>query len=303
MSNLKRILEKREFAITAECGPPKGADPEVILKKAEMLKNSVHAVNITDNQTAVVRMSSMAGCLLVKSAGLEPVLQMTVRDRNRIALQSDILGASALGIQNVLCISGDHQILGSQPQAAGVFDLDSIQFLDTLKKMRDNGILTGGEKLSKPPELFIGAAANPFAEPFNFRVVRLAKKIAAGAQFIQTQCIYNLDRFEKFMEMAVEKGLHEKTYILGGVTPLKSAKMAKYMSTGVAGMDVPDHVIKRMGGVPPDRQREEGIKICVETVQRLREIKGVRGVHIMAIEWEESVSEIVERTGLMPLKQ
>jgi methylenetetrahydrofolate reductase (NADPH) len=300
VSRLKEILNQGTFAVTAECGPPKGADPEVILKKAELLKGKVDAVNVTDNQTAIVRMSSLAACVLLKNQGMDPVLQVVVRDRNRIALQSDILGASALGIRNILCLSGDHQRFGNQPQAVGVFDLDSIQFVQVVRNMREQGVVLGGEALSKAPDLFIGAAANPFGDPFNFRVVRLAKKVAAGAEFIQTQCVYNLERFEKWMAMARDRGLTEKVHILGGVTPLKSAGMAKYMKKRVAGMDVPDEVIRRMEGVPSKKQAEEGLKICVETIQRLREVPGVRGVHIMAIEWEEKVGEIVERAGLLP---
>ena len=300
MSNLKRVLENGEFAVTAECGPPKGADPEPVIKKAGFLKDKVDAVNVTDNQTAIVRMSSLAGCSLLKTLGFDPVLQMVVRDRNRIALQSDILGASALGIMNVLCLSGDHQIFGNQPQAMGVFDLDSIQFVKTVRAMRDNATILGGDVLNLPPDLFIGAAANPFGDPFEFRVIRLSKKIMAGADFIQTQCIYNLKRFEKWVNMARDKGLTEKAYILGGVTPLKSPRMAKYMKNKVSGMDVPDAVIKRMEDVPKDKQREEGIRISVETIERLKEMPGVKGVHIMAIEWEEGVGEIVERAGLLP---
>jgi len=231
---------------------------------------------------------------------LDPVLQVVVRDRNRIALQSDILGAAALGIRNVLCLSGDHQGFGNQPEAVGVFDLDSIQFIQVVKTMRDEGTILGGEPLSKSPDLFIGAAANPFADPLAFRVVRLAKKIGAGADFIQTQCVYNLERFEKWMEMARDRGLTEKVFILGGVTPLKSVGMAKYMRDKVAGMDIPDEVIDRMGKVPKEKQKEEGINICIETIQRLKEIEGVHGVHVMAIEWEEAVGEIVERAGLIP---
>ena len=299
-SRLKQILAEGQFAVTAECGPPKGADPEAIIRKADLLKGSVDAVNVTDNQTAIVRMSSLAACTLLKSAGLDPVLQVVVRDRNRIALQSDILGASALGVRNVLCLSGDHQRFGNQPQAVGVFDLDSIQFVQIVRSMRDSGVILGGEPLTKAPDLFIGAAANPFADPFAFRVVRLAKKIAAGAEFIQTQCVYNLERFEKWIQMAKERGLTEKVYILGGVTPLKSAGMAKYMKSKVAGMDVPDEVIKRMEGVPSKNQAAEGIKICVETIEVLKKTKGVHGIHIMAIEWEEKVREIVERAGLLP---
>jgi len=299
-SGLKQILEKGQSAVTAECGPPKGADQEAIFRKADLLKGSVDAANVTDNQTAIVRRSSLAACTLLKSAGLDPVLQVVVRDRNRIALQSDILGASALGIRNVLCLSGDHQRFGNQPQAVGVFDLDSIQFVQTVRSMRDAGVILGGETLTKAPDLFIGAAANPFADPFAFRVVRLAKKIAAGGEFIQTQCVYNLERFEKWIQMAKERGLTEKVYIFGGVTPLKSARMAKYMKSKVAGMDVPDEVIRRMEGVPSKNQAAEGIKICVETIEVLKETKGVHGIHIMAIEWEEKVREIVERAGLLP---
>ena len=300
ISRLKKVLEKGEFAVTSECGPPKGANPDVVFKKAELLRGKVDSINVTDNQTAIVRMSSMAACSLIMNAGLDPVLQMVVRDRNRIALQSDILGASALGIRNVLCLSGDHHSFGNQAEAAGVFDLDSIQLIQVVKNMRDEGIIVGGDVLDDPPDLFIGAAANPFADPIDFRVVRLAKKINAGANFIQTQCIYNLDRFETWIKMAVDKGLTEKTYILGGVTPLKSPGMAKYMKNKVAGMNIPDELIKRMEGVSKDKQRDEGIRICVETIERLKEMPGVKGVHIMAIEWEEAVGEIADRAGLLP---
>jgi methylenetetrahydrofolate reductase (NADPH) len=193
------------------------------MQKAALLKGIVDAVNITDNQTAIVRMSSLAACSLLVKAGIDPVFQAVVRDRNRIALQSDIIGAASIGINNVLCLSGDHQIFGNEPQAMGVFDLDSIQFMNAVKNMRDKGILIGGDKLTKAPELFIGAAENPFADPIEFRVTRLAKKIAAGAEFIQTQCIYNMERFEKWLDMARERGLTEKVYILGGISPLKSA--------------------------------------------------------------------------------
>ena len=299
-SQLKKVLEQGGFGVTAECGPPKGADAQVILKKAELLKDAVDAVNVTDNQTAIVRMSSLAACALLKGAGLDPILQMVVRDRNRIALQSDILGASALGIRNVLCLSGDHQCFGNQAEALGVFDLDSIQLVQTVKGMRDQGTLVGGEILDPAPDIFIGAAANPFADPLEFRVTRLAKKIKAGADFIQTQCIYNMDRFESWLSMAADRGLTEQTYLLGGVTPLKSAGMARYMRDRVSGMDIPDDVIKRMEGTPKEKQREEGIQICVETILRLKELSAVKGVHIMAIEWESAVGEIAEQAGLLP---
>jgi methylenetetrahydrofolate reductase (NADPH) len=300
MSRLKRILDMGELAVTAECGPPKGADPDAILRKADLLSGKVDAINVTDNQTAIVRMSSLAACSLLLSRGLEPVLQVVVRDRNRIALQSDILGASAIGIKNILCLSGDHQCFGNQPQAMGVFDLDSIQLVQTIKTMRDQGTVLGGESLTKSPQLFIGAAANPFADPLELRVIRLAKKIRAGADFIQTQCVYNLQRFQEWMSMIRDKGLTERVSIIAGVTPLKSAGMARYMKDKVAGMDIPDEVITRIEGVPKGKQRKEGIQICVETIQRLKEMQGIKGFHVMAIEWEEAVGEIVERAGLLP---
>jgi methylenetetrahydrofolate reductase (NADPH) len=299
-SRLKRVLSADQFAVTAECGPPKGADPETVVKKGGWLKEAVDSVNVTDNQTGVVRLSSLAACALLRQAGLDPVLQMVVRDRNRIALQSDILGASALGIRNILCLSGDHQSFGNQPQARGVYDLDSLQLLQTVRRMRDDGQVLGGEPLTQAPDLFIGAAANPFADPFFYRVHRLAKKVLAGAEFIQTQCIYNLDRFSQWMDQVRDRGLDQQVYILGGITPLKSARMAEYMDSRVAGMDIPAELIRRLKGVPAKEQRREGLNIAVETIEALKEMKGVQGVHIMAIEWEEAVPELVAGAGLLP---
>jgi methylenetetrahydrofolate reductase (NADPH) len=299
-SQLKKVLSAGHFAVTAEAGPPKGADPETVLKKGRILKGYVDSINVTDNQTGVVRLSSLASCALLKQEGLDPVLQMVTRDRNRIALQSDILGASALGIRNILCLSGDHQSFGNQPQAMGVFDLDSTQLIQTVRRMRDEGQIIGGDRLTQAPELFIGAAANPFADPFFYRVIRLAKKVKAGAEFIQTQCIYNLDRFQEWMRQVRDRGLHNQVYILGGITPLKSAKMAEYMQTQVAGMDIPEALVKRMKSVPGKEQRREGLKISLETIQALREIEGVHGIHIMAIEWEGAVPQIIEESGLLP---
>jgi methylenetetrahydrofolate reductase (NADPH) len=299
-SQLKKVLSAGHFAVTAEAGPPKGADPEAIRKKGKILKGAVDSVNVTDNQTGVVRLSSLAACALLQQEGLDPVLQMVVRDRNRIALQSDILGASALGIRNILCLSGDHQCFGNQPQAMGVFDLDSIQLLQTVRRMRDEGQIIGGETLTQAPDLFVGAAANPFADPFFYRVIRLAKKVKAGAEFIQTQCIYNLERFREWMGQVRDRGLHERVYILGGITPLKSAKMAEYMRSQVAGMDIPEALVQRMKGVPAKEQKKEGLTISVETIQALREIEGVHGIHVMAIEWEEAVPQMVEAAGLLP---
>ncbi len=302
-SNVERILESGGFVVTSECGPPRGSDGEVIRRKGELLRGVVDAVNVTDNQTSVVRMSSWASCLILKGMGFDPILQVVCRDRNRIAIQSDLLGAAALGINNVLCLSGDHQRFGDHPRAKNVFDLDSVQLIQAVRVMRDEGRFLSGEELRGRPLLFIGAAENPFADPFEIRAWRLEKKVRAGAQFIQTQCIYNVERFERWMAMVRELGLHERCAILAGVTPLKSVGMARYMKTQVPGMDVPDEVIDRLKGVPKERQAEEGIKICVETIQRLREIPGVRGVHIMAIEWEEKVREIVEAAGLLPRPQ
>ena len=299
-SRLKKVLTMGHFAVTAECGPPKGADPEVIRNKGRLLKAYVDSVNVTDNQTGVVRLSSLASCVILKGEGLDPVLQMVTRDRNRIALQSDVLGASALGIRNILCLSGDHQSMGNQPEAKGVFDLDSMQLLQVVRQMRDKGVILGGDQLTSIPDLFIGAVENPFGDPQAYRVTRLAKKVRAGAEFIQTQCIYNLDRFKEFMREVRDKGLDEKVAILGGITPLKSARMAEYMAKNVAGMDIPLEVIDRMKATPAKEQRQEGIRIAVETIQALTQIKGVRGVHIMAIEWEEAVPELVEKAGLLP---
>jgi methylenetetrahydrofolate reductase (NADPH) len=299
-SVIERILTGGGFVVTSECGPPRGADPEVIRKKGELLRGVVDGVNVTDNQTSVVRMSSLSACAILKGMGLEPILQMVCRDRNRIALQSDLLGAAALGINNVLCLSGDHQKFGDHPQGKNVYDIDSVQLIQTVICLRDEGRFLGGEEVKGRPMLFVGAAANPFADPFEIRAARLGKKVKAGCEFIQTQCIYNVERFARWMEMVRERGLHERCGILAGVTPFKSAGMANYMKKNVPGMDIPDEMIGRMKGVPKEKQAEEGIRICVETIERLREMPGVRGIHIMAIEWEEKVAEIVKAAGLLP---
>jgi len=254
-----------------------------------------------------VRMSSIAAGVLALKQGLEPVMQMTCRDRNRIAIQSDVLGAYALGLRNILCLTGDHQCFGNHPTSKHVFDLDSMQLLWMLKRMRDEKQFLCGEIIQNTkkapivePKMFIGAAANPFGDPFAHRVVRLAKKIKAGADFIQTQCIYDMKRFREWMKQVVDRGLHEQVYILAGLTPLKSAGMARYMRDKVAGLSVPNAIVKRMAGVKKEEAAEEGIKICVEQIQQMRELKGIAGVHIMAIEWERRVPEIVERAGLLP---
>ena len=299
-SKLEKILAAGHMAVTSECGPPRGSDGEAITKKAEMIKDHVDAINITDNQTSVTRLCSLASCIHLKLMGLEPTLQMVTRDRNRIALQSDILGAASFDIHNILCLSGDHQSFGDCAQGQNVHDIDSIQLIQAVRHMRDEGKFLGGDDLDGKPQMFVGAAANPFADPFEIRVPRLAKKIAAGVEFIQTQCIYNLDKFEEWMKGVRDRGLHEKVYILAGMTPMKSVGMAKYMQKRVPGMDVPDEIIKRLQGVEKDQQAAEGIKICVEAMQRLKEVEGVAGFHVMAIEWEEKVPEIVEAAGLHP---
>ena len=304
-SNLERVFAAGHFAVTAELGPPKSADVSVIDKKADFLRGNVDAVNITDNQTAIVRISSIAAAKLVLDRGIEPVIQMTCRDRNRLAQQADILGAYVLGIKNILCLTGDHQCFGNHPTAKHVFDIDSIQLIEALRRMRDDGVFMCGDPLKNTkkapvvaPKMFIGAAANPFGDPFEFRVIRLAKKIAAGADFIQTQCIYDMDRFKKWMKQVCDRGLHEKVKIMGGLTPLKSLGMTKYMATSVAGISVPDYYLKRMAKA--EDPKEEGIKICVEQIEQLREIPGIAGIHLMAIEWERKVPEILERAGLLP---
>jgi len=302
-SKLEKILAAGHLAVTSECGPPRGSDPDVITQKAELIKNHVDAINITDNQTSVTRMCSLAACIRLKLMGLEPVLQMVTRDRNRIALQSDILGAASYDINNILCLSGDHQSFGDCAQGQNVHDLDSIQLIQMVRQMRDEGKFLGGDEIKRPPQMFVGAAANPFADPFEIRVPRLAKKIAAGVEFIQTQCIYNLDKFEAWMKQARDRGLHEKAYILAGLTPMKNAGMARYMKNRVPGMDVPDEIVKRLADTPKEKQAEEGLKICVEQIERLKQVEGVAGFHIMAIEWEEKVPGIVEAAGLYPRPQ
>lgn len=302
-SNLKKVLASGQFAVTAELGPPKNADAEVIRTKAKLLSGCADAVNITDCQTAIVRMSSIASSVVLMQEGLEPVTQMTCRDRNRIAIQSDLLGAAAMGLKNLLCLTGDHQKFGNHPNSTGVFDMDSIQLLQMVRMMRDEKVFQCGEEIKgEAPDFFLGAAANPFADPFEFRALRLAKKIAAGAQFIQTQIVYNVEKFAAWMKAVRDLGLHEKCCILAGVTPPKSIGMARYMKNNVPGMDVPDDVIARLKGAKDANKnvQEEGINICVDIINRVKEIEGVAGVHIMAIEWESAVPEIAKQAGLLP---
>ncbi len=297
-SNLEAVLESGQFAVTAELGPPKGTRRQVVEKRASEVKGYCDAVNVTDNQTAIVRMSSLAACAMVKQLGMDPVLQITCRDRNRLAIQSDVLGAVAFGIKNILCLSGDHQKFGNHPTAKNVFDIDSMQLIQTLKKMREEGQFISDDKFFGDAPLFIGAASNPYADPFEFRVVRLAKKIKAGADFIQTQGIFDVPKFRKFMAMVCDQGLDEQVHILAGLIPMKSAGMARYMRDHVAGVEVPNELVTRMKEAQDAKQ--EGLKICLETIEQLREMPGIHGVHIMAVGWEEMVPVIVEEAGLLP---
>ena len=297
-TNLEKVLAEGHFAVTGELGPPKGTSADFVRRKAEILRNYVDAVNITDNQTAVVRMSSVAACAIVKQIGLDPVMQMTCRDRNRIAMQSEVLGAVALGVGNLLCLSGDHQKFGNHPESKNVHDIDSLQLIQMVRHMRDDAQFLSGDKVSGGVRLFIGAAANPFADPFDFRPLRLEKKVRAGADFIQTQGVYDVERFARYMELVRERGLHERVHILAGIIPMKSAGMARYMRDYVAGLSVPDELVERMENA--EDAKEEGVRITLEIIGQLREIEGVHGIHLMAVAWEDIMPVIVERAGLYP---
>ena len=298
-SNLEKILEKGLFAVTGELGPPKGNDVSVIKRKADLLRGYVDAINVTDNQTAIVRMSSIATSSLLIQMGLEPVMQMVTRDRNRIAIQSDIFGATALGIKNMLCLTGDHHTFGNQADSKNVHDLDSIQLIGCVRTMRDQGALLGGEeKIEGEIKLFIGAAENPFGDPFEFRAIRLGKKVAAGVDFIQTQCIYDMNRFKEWMKMVRDRGLHEKVHILAGVCPLNPERIIQYKEKNLPGISIPDALIDRIAQA--EDPGEEGIRICVEQIMELKEVKGVHGIHIMGVDMEDKIGQIVEVAGLLP---
>ncbi len=299
-SRLAKLLQAGEFAVAAELSPPRGVDLEAIQRDAQTLKDYADAVNVTDNQAASVRMASIPVCSLLVAQGLEPVAQMTCRDRNRLAIQADLLGAAALGVRNLLCLGGDHGRWGDHPHAKNVFDLDSTHLIRIARNMVEQACLDNGKTISPVPQFFIGAAANPFAPPYDYRPYRLAKKVAAGARFIQTQLIFNLERFQEYMAKVCELGLHERVYIMAGVGPLKSVRQAEFMATQVPGMDVPAKLVERMAKTPRAAQPEEGIRICCEIIEQVREVPGVAGVHIMAVHWAEAVPEIVKRAGLYP---
>jgi len=297
-TNLERVLTEGHFAVTTELGPPRGTSDAFVRRKADVLRNHADAINITDNQTAVVRMSSLAACAILKQGGLDPVMQMTCRDRNRIAIQSDILGAVALGIGNLLCLSGDHQKFGNHPEAKNVHDIDSMQLIQVAAQMRDDAKFLSGDKVSGGVKLLIGAAANPFADPFEFRAIRLEKKVRAGADFIQTQGVFDIERFAQYMDRVRERGLHKRTHILAGIIPMKSAGMARYMRDYVAGLTVPNGLVERMEKA--EDPKEEGVRIALELIEQVRDIEGVHGIHVMAVAWEDIVPVIVERAGLFP---
>jgi len=297
-SKVKNMLDAGHFVVCSEMGPPIGADPEFIREKANYLKGYVDGVNVTDNQTAIVRMSSIAAAKIAEEEGLEMIIQVTTRDRNRIGLQSDILGASALGLRNVLLLTGDHQSFGRDPGAKNVFELGSTQLIKAVKDMVDNGVLLNGDEMDTPPKMFLGAAANPFGDPFEMHMIKMQKKVNAGVEFFQTQAIYNMEKFKYWMEEVRKRGIHEKAYILAGILPTRSPKALRMMKKYVAGMDVPDHVIKRMDQA--EDKEKEGVKMAVETIQQVREIEGVRGVHLMPVAWEQITPEVIEQASLYP---
>ena len=298
-SNLQRVLEAGEFSVTGELGPPMSADAEIVINKTRELVGFVDAVNVTDNQTAIVRMSSIAASHLIQSNGVEPVVQMTCRDRNRIAIQSDLLGAYALGLKNLLVLSGDHQHFGNHPQSKNVYDIDSIQLIGALRKLKEDGVFISGGNCKFPAEFFIGASVNPFADPEELQMIRLRKKVHAGAQFVQTQAIYDVAKFEEWMEGARALDLHKKTYILAGIVVNKSLKSLE-MTALVPGMAVPAELIERMRDAGKENYEKEGVNIALELIEKLRKIEGVSGIHIMAIGWESVVPTLVERAGFLP---
>jgi methylenetetrahydrofolate reductase (NADPH) len=299
-SRLERILRAGRFAVTAELNPPDSANPQEVYDAALVLSRVCDAINATDGSGANSHMSSVAICALLIRAGYEPVMQMSCRDRNRIAIQGDVLGGAALGVKNLLCLTGDDTTAGDQPQAKRVFDLDSIHLLRTVKIMRDQKRYLSGREITDPPRLLLGAAINPFVPPYDWRPYRLAKKIEAGANFIQSQYCFDVPRFRKFMEQVRDLGLDQKVCLLVGVGPLRSERAAEFMRTRVPGVMIPDSIVDRLRKTPADKKRDVGKEICVEIIQQVREIEGVAGVHVMAYRQEELVAEIIEEAGLLP---
>ncbi len=297
---LEAKLRRGEFVVTAELGPVDGADPQAVLDNAAVFQDSVDAINVTDASGAHVHMSSVAACAILVQGGYEPVLQVSCRDRNRIAMQGDVLGAAALGVHNVLCLTGDGVQVGDHPQAKPVFDMDSITLIQTVKHMRDKGAFLSGRELTVPPRVFVGGAANPFAPPYFARPRRLAKKVNVGANFVQTQYCFDIPRFREYMTQVRDMGLHERVYILAGVGPLRSARAAEWMRENVPGVWVPDHIIERLKKTPKKQQKYEGMRICAEVIEAVREIEGIAGIHMMAFKQEAVVPEILSEAGLSP---
>jgi methylenetetrahydrofolate reductase (NADPH) len=296
-TQLQQTLSQGRFAITCEFTPPRGIEVGGILEIADRLKGKVDAVNVNDNPNSNVRMSSLVFSKLLLERGLEPIFEQSMRDRNRLALQSDLLGAAALGIQNVLCMSGDHPSKGDHPQANKVFDLDSSQWIEAVKRIRDQGVLLNGKKIAGQPKFFIGGVANPFMKNLDLHMIRFQNKVAAGADFIQTQPVFDTEAFRRWMTKVEEVGLIDQVPILAGVAALKSLKLAEYLRDRVAGFNIPDHIMDRLKSMPEDKQQSEGIRICVEQIKSLQQIKGVKGVHIMSIGNEEKIPEIIEQAG------
>ncbi|MGD8731971.1 MAG: methylenetetrahydrofolate reductase [Anaerolineales bacterium] len=299
-SRLERVLRAGRFAVTAELDPPDSADPQEVYDAALVLSQVCDAINATDAAGAHCHMSSVAICALLTRAGYEPVMQVSCRDRNRIAIQGDLLGAAAMGVKNVLCLTGDDTSVGDQPEARRVFDFDSIHLLRTAKIMRDEGRFLSGREITQPPRLFLGAVSNPFVPPHDWRPLRLAKKIEAGANFIQTQYCFDLPRFKQFMQRVRDLGIDQKVCLLVGVGPLRSERAAEFMRTNVPGVVIPDEIVERLRKTPKSQKRDEGKRICVEIIQQVREIEGVAGVHVMAFKQEKLVAEIIEEAGLLP---
>ena len=293
----ERVLRAGQFAVTAEIAPPDSADPAEVYERAQMFDGYVDAINATDGSGANCHMSSVGMCALLTRRGYSMIMQISCRDKNRIAMQGDVLGASAMGVSNILCLTGDGVQSGDHPEAKPVFDMDCMTSLSMLRGMRDDGQFLSGRKLTAPPQIFLGAAANPFAPPFDYRPLRLAKKVAAGAQFVQTQYCFDIDMLKNYMAQVCDMGLHEKVYILPGVGPLASAKSAEWIRKNVAGVHIPDAVIKRLAGA--EDQKQEGVNICIEMVEQIREMKGVSGVHLMAYKQEHRIAEIVEKTRVL----
>ena len=294
---LERVLRRGDFAVTAELNPPDSADPHEVYDRGSVFDGWVDAMNATDGSGANCHMSSVGICALLTRVGYAPVLQISCRDRNRIAIQGDVLGAAAMGVNNILCLTGDGVQAGDQPGAKPVFDLDCMSLLQTIRTLRDEGQFLSGRKISAPPQLFLGAAINPFAPPHDFRALRLKKKIDAGAQFVQSQYCYDVPMLKEYMDQVTDMGLHENCFILIGVGPLASARAARWIRSNVPGVHIPDPIIERLEGAKD--QKQEGKQICIDIIREVREIAGVSGIHVMAYRQEELVANIVHESGVI----